>query len=365
MPLVPRSPIARDLLVGAAVTAAAQVELLLLGDQLTGPAVWHHVTSLLILPALALRRRAPLGSILVVAVGLLFQPLVGPAAVAIAYLALLFLLASFGWFASTWQGTVGVAVTLVCGLAYDVVTGSAPMADVVVNAALLILAWGAGHGLRVATDRRVAVELEADRVARAAVERERGRIARDMHDSLGHALTLMTLQAGSARERVDQPLASEAFASIERAGREALTDLQRVLGLLGSEVDAGKGLAHLPELVAGVRSGGLEVDLDVQADAASGSAANAMYRVVQEALTNVARHSQAASVRVSVRQEEGTLVAVVSDPGPNRHEPTSGTGRGLDGLRRRLELFDGTLDASPAARGWKVEARIPLVEPSA
>jgi signal transduction histidine kinase len=362
MPLVPRSPFVRDLLVGVAVTVAAQFELLLLADQVEGPAVWHHVTTLLILPAFALRRRAPLGSIGVVAVGLVFEPLVGPAAVAIPYLALLFLLTSFGWFAPFRQGVLGVAVTLICGLAYDTVAGAAPVADVVVNAALLILAWAAGHGLRVVTDRRVAAEVEADRAARAAVERERGRIARDMHDSLGHALTLMTLQAGSARERIDQSVAAETLESIERAGREALADLHRVLGLLGSEADTGRGLAHLPDLVAGVRSSGLRVDLEVQAGVVPSSIASATYRVVQEALTNVARHSQASAAQVRVCHEDGALVTVVTDHGPARWEPTTGTGRGLDGLQHRLELFGGTLEASPSAHGWRVEARIPLPE---
>lgn len=362
MPLVPRSPSVRDLLVGLAVTLAAQLELLALAGQADGPAVWHHATTLLILPAFALRRRSPAGSIVIAAVGLLFQPLVGPAAVAIPYLALLFLLASFGWFAPLGRGVVGVAVTLACGLGYDTVAGAAPVADIVVNAALLLFAWASGHGLRVVTDRRVAAEVEADRGARAAVERERDRIARDMHDSLGHALTLMTLQAGSARERVDQPVASEALASIERAGREALTDLHRVLGLLGSEAGAGKGLMHLPDLAEGVRGSGLQVALAVEADVVPTSIANATYRVVQEALTNIVRHSEAASAEVRVCREEGALVTVVTDPGPVRRAATTNTGRGLDGLQRRLELFGGSLRAAPAAGGWRVEARIPLPE---
>lgn len=94
--LLPRSPLARDALLGSAVTAFAQAELALLTEQVTGPIVWHHVVSLLILPAIALRRRARLGSILVAAVGLVASPLIGPAPVAVPYLALLFLLASLG-----------------------------------------------------------------------------------------------------------------------------------------------------------------------------------------------------------------------------------------------------------------------------
>ncbi|MFA9429202.1 sensor histidine kinase [Egicoccus sp. AB-alg2] len=364
MKLAPRTPFARDLLLAVAVTAVAQIELVLLAAQAGGPVVWHHATSLLILPALALRRRAPLWSILIAAVGLLFQPLIGPAAVATPYLALLFLLASLGWFAPLRQGVVGVAVTLVCGLGYDTLAGAAPVADVVVNAALLVLAWAAGRGLRVTTDRRVAAEVEADRTARAAVDAERGRIARDVHDSLGHALTLMTLQAGSARERVDQPVASEALTLIERTGREALTDLHRVLGLLDLEGDRGKGLAHLPDLVAGIAPVGLQVDLEVQAHEVPRSVANATYWVVQEALTNIARHSHARVADVRVCSRAGELVTVVADPGPARHGARPGTGRGLMGLQRRLEPLGGTLAVASDAAGWRVEVHIPLPERS-
>lgn len=132
--LLPRSPLARVALLGSAVTAVAQAELALLTEQVTGPIVWHHVVSLLILPAIALRRRARLGSILVAAVGLVASPLIGPAPVAVPYLALLFLLASLGWFASLRRGLVGVAATLVCGLGYGVATGGALVTDEIVNA---------------------------------------------------------------------------------------------------------------------------------------------------------------------------------------------------------------------------------------
>jgi signal transduction histidine kinase len=362
MMLVPRTPFTRDLLLGVAVAAAAQLELVLVFGQVEGPRTWHHATGLLILPALALRRQTPLGSILVAAVGLLFGPLVGPAAVAIPYLVLLFLLASLGWFASLGQGVVGVAVTLISGLGYDTLAGAAPVADVIVNAALLILAWAVGHGLRASTDRRVAAEVESDRTARAAVDAERGRIAREVHDSLGHALTLMTLQAGSARERTDQPAASEALRLIERTGRDALGDLHRVLRLVDPEGAGDKGLEDLADLVAGVARIGLRVDLQVHAGSIPGGLSKATYSVVQEALTNIARHSHASTAQVQVCREAGELVTVVADPGPARQVPRSGAGRGLIGLEQRLVRCGGRLVAAPDGDGWHVEARIPLPE---
>ncbi|MGC0250671.1 sensor histidine kinase [Pseudactinotalea sp. Z1748] len=360
MAALPRSPLTRDVLLGVAVTAAAQAELLLIAADGAGPSVWHHLEHVLILPALGLRRRAPLGSILVAAVGLLAAPLVGPVAVAVPYLALLFLLASLGWFASLRRGLVGVAATLACGLGYDAVSGAEPVADLVVNAVLIGSAWMAGHGLRVATDRRVAVEVATDRAARDAVAAERGRIARDLHDSLAHALTLITLRAGGARERVVQASAAQAFGAIEQVGREALADMHRALGLLGPATDDAPGMAHLPDLVEGFRGGGLTVDLDVQACAIPGSVSTTIYRVVQEALTNVTRHSNACTARVRICHKDGELVTVVTDPGPARPSPTAGTGRGLDGLRQRLDLFGGSLASHRHADGWRVEARIPL-----
>lgn len=299
MPLVPRAPWARDLLLGAVLTLVAEAELLLLDPaEVDGPVAAHHALNLLVLPAVALRRRTPLGSIAVAAVGLVFTPLMGSAPTATPYLVLLFLLGSLGWHAGTRDGLLGTAAVLVLGVGLDAAANDFRFADLVVNTVIVTLAWAGAHLVRRATDRRVAAEVAADRAARAAVEEERGRIARDLHDSLAHALTLMTLQAGGARERVTEPLALEVLGSIETSGRQALDDMHRVLGLLGPASPDAPDLAHLPELVEGVRGSGLDVDLRVVADDLPPSVSTTVYRVVQEALTNVVRHSAAASARV-------------------------------------------------------------------
>lgn len=361
---LPRSPLGRDALLGVSVTIAAQLELAMAAPQ-PGSVRWaHHVSSLLILPALTLRRRAPLAASLIAAVGLALDPLIGPAVVALPFLALLFLIASLGWYTSMRRGVIGVVATLVCGLAPSVIAGSAAPADIVVNSAIVVLTWGASHGLRVATDRRVAAELGAAASARAAAAHERDRIARDLHDSLAHALTIITLQAGSARERDDPEVASSALAAIEHAGREALADMHRFLGLLGPSDGDAHGTADIPDLVERVRGGGLQVALHLDAGTLPASVSAAVYRVVQEGLTNVVRHSGSTAAEVVVERSDGELVTVVSDNGTRRSPDSRGGGHGLTGLASRLELYGGTVRSAPTSEGWRLEARIPLLEPT-
>ena len=348
------------MLLGVLLAVVAQVEVTLGADQIDGPLVWHRLACLLILPALALRRVAPLGASAVAALGLAVEPLIGPAPVATPYLVLLFLLASLGWYATTRTGLIGVGLTLMGGLTYDLTASDFVLADLVVNVVIIVMAWAAGRLVRVSTDRRVRAEVEADRAARAAVSRERERIARDLHDSMAHALTLITLQAGGARERTDQPVAADALSSIEHTGREALADMHRFLDLLGPGGGEAPGVGDIPELVDGVRRGGLAVALDLDPGELPASLSTTVYRVVQEALTNVVKHSDAGSAQVVVHRREQEILAEVNDDGHARTARVNGSGRGLTGLTERLALFEGTLESGSTPRGWRVRARIPL-----
>jgi signal transduction histidine kinase len=363
MPPLTASRVGRDLLLGAVLTAVAEVELVLLDpSELTGSVLGHHLLNLLILLAFGVRRVSPIASIVVACLGFAVQPVMGSAPIGTPYLALLFLLGSLGWYASIRIGAAGVALTLCLGLLADAFTSEFRWADLAVNAVIIVLAWGAAHALRRATDRRLRVELAADRTTRAAILAERERISRDLHDSLAHALTLITLQAGSARERTDEALARSTLGDIERTGREALADLHRFLDLVGPQDGEAPGLAHLPDLVDGVRRGGLDVELDLALDEQlRPSVATTIYRVVQEGLTNVVRHSDAGNARVEVVREQKHIVARVTNDGRPRAACVQGSGRGLDGLRERLRLFDGSVDSGPTDRGWHLEARIPLV----
>ena len=193
-------------------------------------------------------------------VSLTLEPLIGPAQVATPYLALLFFLVSLGWYASWRAGGLGLALILAGGLAFDFTREDFLLADLVVNVVIIVMMWAAGRGVRVTTDRRVRSEVAVERAAAAAVEAERARIAGDLHDSLAHALTLITLQAGSARERTEEQVPADALAAIERTGRDALADMQRFLALLGPGSPDAPGIGDLPGLVESVRAGGLEVE---------------------------------------------------------------------------------------------------------
>lgn len=357
----PRTTWQRDLAIAVAVTAISEIELLLARDSVTGSLTAWAMSLLIIVPALALRRARPLLSVIIAAVGFAIDPLLGEAPVATPFLALLFLLASLGWYAGTRQGLLGVGAVLTGGLSSLILSGDANAADIVVNVAVIGGTWAAGHRLRRTSDRRVRAEVEADRAARDAVVAERQRIARDLHDSMAHALTLITLQAGAARERAaggdDQAL----LAGIEATGRSALADMHRFLRLVGSADEESPGVGHLPELVEGARRGGLAVDLDATLPAdLPHSVSTVVYRVVQEALTNVARHSDAGRARVGIGQEDGDVVVRVTNDGLPRPTPVVGAGRGLDGLRERLRLFGGEVSAGSTADGWQLVARVPL-----
>jgi len=177
---------------------------------------------------------------------------------------------------------------------------------------------------------------------------------------MAHALTLITLQAGGARERTDQQVAAVALSSVERTGREAIADMHRFLDLLGQRGGEAPGIRDVPELIEGVRRGGLEVRLDLDPSDLPASVSTTVYRVIQEALTNVVKDSEASAARVVVRRVEEVLVTEVTDDGQPATTRVKGRGRGLVGLRERVALFDDSVEYGSTPEGWHVEARIPL-----
>jgi signal transduction histidine kinase len=206
--------------------------------------------------------------------------------------------------------------------------------------------------------------------ARAAVGEERARIARELHDVVTHHVNLVVLQAMAASgmldrdpERVREPLRV-----IESSGREALTEMRRLLGVL-REDDAERplapqpGVADVDALVGSARTAGLSVGLAVSGTPRRLPAGLALtvYRIVQEALTNAARHAAGSRVGVSLRYEpESVEVAVVDDGGKQVEHGAPGGGRGLLGMRERVAVFAGTLETGPSADGgFAVHARLP------
>jgi signal transduction histidine kinase len=212
---------------------------------------------------------------------------------------------------------------------------------------------------------RMAAELEAAHAAERALA-ERNRLARELHDSVGHALTVTTLQAGAAARVLesDPAFVAKALDAIAEAGRTALADLDHVLGLLRD----GEGnrspmpdLDDLDTLVDGARSAGVAVDLD--RDGATGAVPRAVsreaYRIVQEALTNALRHAGPVPVTVHVAVGEEAVALEITNPlgpGPGR----TGGGRGIAGMRERVGVLRGELTSGPEDGRWRVAARLPF-----
>jgi signal transduction histidine kinase len=211
---------------------------------------------------------------------------------------------------------------------------------------------------------------ERETAARLAVAEERARIARELHDILAHSVSVMVLQASAVRRRLAPEQESErsALLSVERAGREALTEMRRLVGAVRTE-DEQPELAPQPrlddlgKLVRQTREAGLPVDVRIEGTPVSlppGIDLSA-YRVVQEGLANALRHAGPARAEVVVRYGTGAVEVQVLDDGCG---PTGGNGRaghGISGLQERIRLYGGKLEAgSRVEGGYQLRARLPV-----
>jgi signal transduction histidine kinase len=248
----------------------------------------------------------------------------------------------------------------------------------VVNFATFAFAWFLGLLQR--NRRRHTAELEAlnrqlaaerERRAQLAVAEERSRIARELHDVIAHAVSVMVVQAGAARRvaaaRPDR--AQEVFTSIESTGRQALHEMRRLVGVLrnGDEptsLDPQPRLTDLAALVEQARAAGLPVRLEVEGEprALPAGIDLSAYRIVQEALTNVRKHAGPARAEVRLRYGSGSLrIEVVDDGHAAVATANGGRGQGLIGMRERVALFDGRLEVGPLPQGgFRVLADLPL-----
>lgn len=248
---------------------------------------------------------------------------------------------------------------------------------VAVTWALLSIVWVVGVVIRIyrgsveRAERRAAL-FAADREARAreAVAEERARLARELHDSVGHALNVVVLHAGAAQRVIEKKpeLAREALGSIESAGRQALSDIERMLGILRAHDEeasygAAPGMGQLEALCDQMREAGLPIELTIDgtARALPSSLDLTAYRIVQEALTNTLKHAGKTRASVHVTYEERAFAIEVLDEGRGVTSATVGGGRGLLGMRERVATFRGELEAGPRAEGgFGVRARLPL-----
>ncbi|MFI5964019.1 sensor histidine kinase [Streptomyces asoensis] len=193
---------------------------------------------------------------------------------------------------------------------------------------------------------------------------ERNRIARELHDSIGHALTVAVVQAGAARAAGDAEFTDRALAAVEESGRSALADLERVLGVLresGRPVGESPTLTEADRLLESARASGAKVDAEVSGplETVPGPVSREGYRILQEALTNVLRHAGAVPVRVRVAVDGGLLHLEVRNPSAARI-PGPGRGSGLRGIRERAALLGGRASTGPHEGDWRVRAELPL-----
>jgi signal transduction histidine kinase len=210
-----------------------------------------------------------------------------------------------------------------------------------------------------------------EREVGAAAEQERARIARELHDIVSHNLSVVVTQAAGARALAEHGgTAPESLERIEESGREALVEMRRLLGVLregGDTVLAPQpGIAQLPALAETLRATGLEVDLRVGQECRGLPPALdlSIYRIVQEALTNVLKHAAASRATVTLQRTAESLTVEVGDDGEAQANETTRGGQGLVGMRERVSLFGGSLAAGPRpGGGFVVRAQLPLASP--
>ncbi|MEW2116959.1 histidine kinase [Streptomyces sp. NPDC005474] len=193
---------------------------------------------------------------------------------------------------------------------------------------------------------------------------ERNRIARELHDSIGHALTVAVVQAGAARAAGDPAFTDRALDAIEETGRAALEDLERVLGVLresGRPASTRPALTEADRLLESARSSGAKVDMEVTGplDDVPGPVSREGYRILQESLTNVLRHAGAVPVRVRIGVAADTLALEVRNP-LAAAIPGPGRGSGLRGIRERAALLGGRARTGPDKGDWQVHVELPL-----
>ena len=317
-----------------------------------------------------LRRTAPLAPFLVAAALSALSPNIGGALPITAY--------AVGRYSGRWPVRIAAAVA---GAVAVTRLWLVPELDDALNAlatvAFVVLLPGAvGAYVRTRADLMDALQSRAERaeaeqelLAKDAVLTERTRIAREMHDAVGHRVSLMVLQAGAIEMAAgDRAKVEQLAEQVQTAGRQALEELRQAVGVLraGDQEDAPlappHGLDDLERLIKEWRAAGMAVELHRPPDDAplvDAAVSRAAYRIVQEALTNAGRHAPGAPVTVAVERPEGQVVIRVVN-GPGREAGQSGGGFGLVGLRERVRTLDGTLRAEPRLDGgFLVEAVLP------
>ncbi len=223
-----------------------------------------------------------------------------------------------------------------------------------------------------AEERAAILEREQEEERARAIADERLRIAQELHDVVAHSMSVIAVQAGVGMHVADTDAAEakHALENISATSRSTLTELRRLLGVLrdeGGETNyaPAPGLADIEKLARDVREAGVPVEVEIQGsiDEVPPGVDSTGYRIVQEALTNVLKHAGPSTARVDVQLRPGVLHIEVRDDGRGVNGRSSGTGHGLMGMRERVAVYGGTLDAGPVAGGgFRVAADLPYAD---
>lgn len=361
---------------------AGVVALLGVGQMLVAPWPQVPITAMLA-GAVVVRRRVPAAAFSVAAVAGLWEVVAtNPSGSDVALLILLYTVAAY----RPRQLSILALVTCLVGGAVALLLKQpapvgGPILDRVLGGGALfggtsLLAWVLGDSMRyrrgyyaALEDRAARLEAERDAQAKVAAAAERARIARELHDVIAHHVSVMVVQADGASYALaaDPKTAQTALAAISSTGRQALTEMRRLLGVLRTAGDQAAlapvpGLGELRELLDQARAAGLAVTYTLTGAPRElpEGAELAAYRVVQESLTNTRKHGGlAASAAVTLRYEPDGLTVEVTDDGMATPAGDGG-GHGLAGMRERIEMYGGTVQAGPLPRGgFRVLARLP------
>jgi signal transduction histidine kinase len=271
----------------------------------------------------------------------------------------------------TWEVVLCSAVAIGC-FALLLWGGGAPYGarDALISILALAITVGVGRAGRLRVDLANVRAQAAEEAARRRSSEERLRIARELHDIIGHSLGTIAVQAGVGRHlmETEPQKAADALDSIAKISRESLDEVRSVVATLRDDLPPYRpapGLADLPELVETVRATGLAVELTLPDDveAVPRQTGAAVYRITREALTNVLRHSGASNASVQVDHHDGRVDVAIRDDGGGAGNGlgSSGSGHGIAGMRERAEALGGSLSAGPSTDGgFLVTASLPL-----
>jgi signal transduction histidine kinase len=345
----------------------------------SGP-LWFDVLAVFFftLPLLA-RRRHPVGSLVVPALAIAIASFVDDALLThpfVSYLIGLTICFRFGMRPARRSSILGLAFVIGVAAIVELNDPKSGSGSLVWDAITFTIAWIIGFAVGekyrevdLAKERAERAEREREERARRAVADERARIARELHDVVGHSVSVMTVQASAVRTRLDddQGQVREALEVVERTGREALAEMRRMVGVLRHPEEAPAlapqpSLEQLERLVEHTREAGLPVELRIEGDPVPLPAGIDLtaYRLVQEGLTNAIKHAGAKRAEVLVRYADGKVELTVSDDGTGKGDGDGG-GHGLVGMRERVSVYGGDLEAGPQPEGgFRLRAILPV-----